>query len=200
MFTCKVEGTPLQRLLCGGTTLDTHGSLCSPCFLNSLLAVLGSNSHLWSSDALQLGASGLGGWKPSRGCLQRGPPASAVLLGEGQGSAQRGLCCRLALRGLVPRTPEKQQQLQASLVVQWLGLSASNAGVAGSIPGWGTKTLWWLSSKESTCSAEDAGSIPGSGGSPGGGHGNPLQYSCLENPKDRGAWQATVRGVAKNQT
>ena len=44
----------------------------------------------------------------------------------------------------------------------------------------------------------DAGSIPGSRGSSGGGHGNPLQYSCLENPKDRGAWQATVHGVAKS--
>ena len=42
---------------------------------------------------------------------------------------QRGLCCRLALRGLVPRTPEKWQQLGASPVVQWLGLSASNAGL-----------------------------------------------------------------------
>ena len=39
------------------------------------------------------------------------------------------------------------------------------------------------------------GSIPGSGKSPGGGHGNPLQYSCLENPMDRGAWWATVHGV-----
>jgi len=38
-------------------------------------------------------------------------------------------------------------------------------------------------------------SIPGSGRSPGGGHGNPLQYSCLENPVDRGAWRATVHGV-----
>ena len=46
----------------------------------------------------------------------------------------------------------------------------------------------------------DMGSIPGLGRSPGGGHGNPLQYSCLENPVDRGAWQATVRGVAKSQT
>ena len=43
----------------------------------------------------------------------------------------------------------------------------------------------------------DAGSIPRSGQSPGGGHGIPLQYSCLENPMDRGAWQATVRGVAR---
>ena len=43
----------------------------------------------------------------------------------------------------------------------------------------------------------DSGSIPGSGRSPGGGNGNPLQYSCLENPTDRGAWQDRVYGVAK---
>ena len=46
----------------------------------------------------------------------------------------------------------------------------------------------------------DMGSVPGLGRFPGGGHGNPLQYSCLENPMDRGAWQATVRKVAKSQT
>ena len=46
----------------------------------------------------------------------------------------------------------------------------------------------------------DAGSIPGSGRSPGGGNGNPLQYSCLENPMDRGVWQATVLRVAKSRT
>ena len=44
----------------------------------------------------------------------------------------------------------------------------------------------------------DLGSIPGLGRYPGGGHGNPLQYSCFENPMDRGAWQATVRGVAES--
>ena len=44
----------------------------------------------------------------------------------------------------------------------------------------------------------DSGSIPGSGRSPGEGNGNPLQYSCLENPMDRGAWWATVHGVAKS--
>ena len=44
----------------------------------------------------------------------------------------------------------------------------------------------------------DVGSISGSGRSPGGGHGNPLQYSCLENPMDRGAWQATVHRVIKS--
>ena len=46
----------------------------------------------------------------------------------------------------------------------------------------------------------DVGAIPGSGRSPGGGHGNPLQYSCLENPMDRGALRATVPGVAKSGT
>ena len=51
--------------------------------------------------------------------------------------------------------------------------------------------------KETVCSAGDLGSIPGSGRSPGKGNGNPLQYSCLENPMDRGAWQATVHGVAR---
>ena len=46
----------------------------------------------------------------------------------------------------------------------------------------------------------DAGSNPGSGRSPGGGHGNPLQYACLENPMDRGAWQTAVHRVAKSWT
>ena len=55
-------------------------------------------------------------------------------------------------------------------------------------------------SKESACDAGDQGSIPGSGRSPGEGKGNPLQYSCLENPMDRGACQATVPGVGKSQT
>ena len=52
-------------------------------------------------------------------------------------------------------------------------------------------------SKESACSARDPGSIPGSGRPPGEVNGSPLQYSCLENPMDRGAWQAIVHGVAK---
>ena len=56
-------------------------------------------------------------------------------------------------------------------------------------------------SKESACNAGDpAGSIPGLGRSPGGGHGNPLQYSCLENSMDRGAWWAMVHGVSKTET
>ena len=54
--------------------------------------------------------------------------------------------------------------------------------------------LGGTSGKESACSAGDPGLIPESGRSPGGGHGNPLQYSCLGNPMDRGAWRATVHG------
>ena len=51
--------------------------------------------------------------------------------------------------------------------------------------------------KNPPANARDMGSIPGSGRSPGEGKGNPLQYSCLGNPTDRGAWQATVRGVQR---
>ena len=54
--------------------------------------------------------------------------------------------------------------------------------------------------KASACNVGDLGLSPGSGRSPGEGNGNPLQYSCMENPMDRGAWQATVHGVAKSWT
>ena len=52
--------------------------------------------------------------------------------------------------------------------------------------------------KNPLANAGDVGSIPGSGRSPGGGNGNPLQYSCLGNPMDRGAWGATIYGVVKD--
>ena len=61
---------------------------------------------------------------------------------------------------------------------------------------------WMLVVKNLLASAgdiRDMGLIPGSGRSPGGGHGNPLQYSCLENPVGRGAWQAAVHGVTQSQ-
>ena len=64
----------------------------------------------------------------------------------------------------------------------------------------------WFSRKKSACSAGDRGNagdmdlIPGSKRSLGGGHGNPLQYSCLENPMDKGVWRATVHGVSKSWT
>ena len=54
--------------------------------------------------------------------------------------------------------------------------------------------------KESACNVGDAGSIPGLGKYPGGGNGNLLQYSCLENSMDRGDWRATVHGIAKSRT
>ena len=54
--------------------------------------------------------------------------------------------------------------------------------------------------KVSACNAGDLGSIPGLGRSPGEGNGKPVQYSCLGNPRDRGAWQATVHEVVKNRT
>ena len=71
------------------------------------------------------------------------------------------------------------------------------------IQGWFICWISQVSGKESTCNsgvAGDAGSIPGSGRFPGEGNGNPLQYSRLENPMDRGAWWATVHGVANHQT
>jgi len=74
-----------------------------------------------------------------------------------------------------------------------------------------SSNIWWLAysnqgflsgsdGKESACNAGDPGSILGSGRSPGEGNGYPLQYSCLENLTDRGAWQATVHGVTKSRT
>ena len=68
-----------------------------------------------------------------------------------------------------------------------------------------TYTLSWsypgdLVIKNPPANAGDTGWIPGSGRSPGGGHGNPLQYSCLRNPMDRGGWRATVHVVVQSQT
>ena len=62
---------------------------------------------------------------------------------------------------------------------------------------------WWLGGKESACNAGDTGDaslIPGLGRSPGGGDGKPFQYSYLENPMDRGAWWASVGGIAMSWT
>ena len=77
----------------------------------------------------------------------------------------------------------------------WCCLSSSSCR-----PGW--RNNQWARSevKASACDAGDLGSVPGLGRSPGGGHGNPLQYSCLENPMDGGAWWATVHGVTTSRT
>ena len=80
-------------------------------------------------------------------------------------------------------------------------LKSSGRRILGPVDLLKTFTLAFLGGsdgKESTCNAGDLGSIPGLGRSPEGGNGNPLQYSCLENSMDRGAWQATVRGLTKS--
>ena len=64
--------------------------------------------------------------------------------------------------------------------------------------GLGLRLPWWLRGKESACEAGYLSTIPGTGRTPGEGNGNPLQYSCLEDSMDRGAWQATVHGVAES--
>ena len=77
---------------------------------------------------------------------------------------------------------------------------ASEAGWFGGQPSGGLRLPQWLSGKESACSAGDAGdtgSIPGLGRSPGKENGSPLQYSCLENPMDRGVWWFTVHRVQR---
>ena len=84
--------------------------------------------------------------------------------------------------------------LSVPRIIRWLKYGWIN-------PFWGFPG--GLDGKESALNAGDPGSIPGSGRSPGEGNGNPLQYSCLENPMDRGAWQAAVhgvQGVQKSQT
>ena len=82
------------------------------------------------------------------------------------------------------------------LVIKYIsisGLIQFSYGLSVRIPG-------STNGKESTCLCKRLGFNPWSGRSPGGGHGNPLQYSCLKNSMDRGAWQATVQGVAKSWT
>ena len=68
--------------------------------------------------------------------------------------------------------------------------------LAQGLPRWAQ----WVKNLPANAGDRDVGSIPGSGSSPGGENGNPLQYSCLENPMDWGAWQATVHRIAKSQT
>ena len=86
---------------------------------------------------------------------------------------------------------------RAELHIRLKGFSSSSSnGTAAVLPGFAGGS----DGKESACNAGDPGSIPGSGRSPGEGNGYPLQYSCLEIPMDRGAWQTTVHGVEKSQT
>ena len=85
----------------------------------------------------------------------------------------------------------------------WSLLILSERAESASLGGWreypACRDKETFSSKESACNAGDVGSIPGSGRSHGEGNGNLLQYSCLENPIDRGGWQVTVHEVTKSR-
>ena len=78
------------------------------------------------------------------------------------------------------------------------GSSILGEGLLGAENVTGLPSGRWLSSQESVCSAGDVSSVSGWGRSLGEGNGNSLQYSCLEYPTDRGAWRATVHGVAES--
>ena len=100
------------------------------------------------------------------------------------------------------------------VLIIMIGFNTSNTSYTDLVPGCVdnqilknkstlVRAFWWLSGEESACNAgatEDMGLIPESGRSPGGGHGIPLQYSCPENSKDRGAWWATVHRVTELDT
>ena len=107
-------------------------------------------------------------------------------------------------------------ELPRGVCTSWEGAGAQSRQKAfwrSSRAPWASPSSWWQGpgqvlvfpggsdGKESACNARHPGSIPGSGRLPGEGHGKPLrQYSCLENPMDRGAWRAAVGGVSESQT
>ena len=93
----------------------------------------------------------------------------------------------LMKRVSVDEDPEQHKKQEGGMSdhieLAHLGLLSKSGKTACGLP-------WWLSSKEFACNAGDRDLIPGSERAPGEGNGNPLQWSCLENPMDRGAWQA----------
>ena len=86
------------------------------------------------------------------------------------------------------------------MITSFLFLLADNSATKITWIYWPLEAFLVAQMAESACNVGDPGSIPGSGRSPGGGHGNPLQYSCLQNPMGRGAWRATVHGIAQSWT
>ena len=116
---------------------------------------------------------------------------------------------------LVPTANVSENYIEGKLSFPASSSALGQSQAMWTWPYWATvsRRLWksswpslvWVSpggsdGKESACNARDLGSIPGLGRPPGDGNGNPLQYSCLKNSMDRGAWRATVHGVAKSQT
>jgi len=105
-----------------------------------------------------------------------------------------------ATLGTVPFSVNNGKKTFFSLILFSIGIIYTHTQVLLFLSVWYMGFPGGLGGKESTCNAGDLGSTPGLRRSPGGGHGNPLQYSCLENPTDRGAWRTTVHGVTKSCT
>ena len=116
------------------------------------------------------------------------PPGSSV-----HGISQARILESVAISSSIKSKQRVTEKKAACLSPPQSPRPSSNASSSGRLP-------QWLRNKESACSAGDMGSIPGSGRFPGEGSGNPLQYSCLENPMDGGAWWATVHGVTQSRT
>ena len=124
------------------------------------------------------------------------------------GRGHQATTFRLELKKVGKNTRPPLAYLTYMQSTSWETLGWKKHKVESRLPGelsitsdmWMSMPPWLLSRKESTCNAGDLGSISGLGRSPGRGNDNPLQYSCLENPMGRGAWWATVHGVAKSWT
>ena len=135
--------------------------------------------------------------------------------GQGKGQGSSLVAVLMVVIALASFLEQQFQGAKASIVapgfqgtgsiIVTCGLSCSACGIFPDL-GLNPCILHWhdfpggSDGKASAYNAGDPGSIPGLGSSPGEGNGNPLQYSCLENPMDRGTWQATVSGVTKSQT
>ena len=94
---------------------------------------------------------------------------------------------------------EISNSISNRVVASWALITSCCTDIFLRLPSLGTIGGFPCSSvsRESPCNARDVGSIPGSGRSPGEENGNPLQFSCLENPKDRGGWQVTIYGITR---
>ena len=106
----------------------------------------------------------------------------------------RGLSCSAACGIFLGRDGIHVSCIGRWILYHWATRDGQNVFLGRNIDKSVTES-WWLNGKEAACNAGHMGSISGSGRSPGEGHGNPLQYYCLENSMNRGAWWAIVHGL-----